>query len=754
MSIIDDKEITIGIVLPALHESCQSMIWPGITDHAKDLGINLITFVATSQDQISSLDLHYDVIKDFVKNGPLDGVIVFSGAMGEHKEHDEVVKFCHEVKGIPTVSIALEIPEVPSVLVENTSGILELIDHLVQVHNYNRIVFIKGPEGHDEAEERFTAYLNGLKNNNIPEDGSLIFPGEFSDTSGEEAVQKLLEDKIKFDAILCVDDETAMGAMAELKKHNYNIPGDIAIAGFDDVTEASLVLPSLTTVRQPLYKQGKTAILTLLDIINQKEAPKRILLPTESVYRRSCGCFPESVNEIGSNREKHDTLSEKEAASYIYKSVTEYYDIPATSINKRGDTTLKELTENFFEKFIDDIREPSNKNLFLNTVDKLLYELKDHQKNSAIVLYMLSSLSSILTSIIQDSEILLEANHLIQKSRALVNEHVLRQTQSDNMNSAQQQLRIREASQRLITTFEMNRLLHVIAEEFPKLDIESFYLALYPEAALPIKISDWEYPEHSVLLMGYHGERIAMSSEVDHIFFKSANLFPRDLFPNQKHSNLIFMPLFFKDEHFGFIVFEHDKRALYFMYEELRLHLSSAMKSSFMLRELRTQSIRDELTGLYNRRGFIELGKNLVKSGNISEVNLWMFYIDLDGLKMINDTYGHDEGDIAIKATANILKQTFRKQDILGRMGGDEFTVIIASEKDIDPESVLYERLEDNIAEYNKLVEKPYKLSMCIGASRFNGRGEEAFERVMKEADDILMAKKKRKKEARRGKAQ
>lgn len=364
---------------------------------------------------------------------------------------------------------------------------------------------------------------------------------------------------------------------------------------------------------------------------------------------------------------------------------------------------------------------------------------------------MLSSLSSILTSILSDSTLLLEANHLIQKARALVNEHVLRQTQSDNMNSAQQQLKIREASQRLITTFEMNRLLHVLSEEFPKLDIDSFYLALYPEAALPLKISEWEYPEHSILLMGYHNERVTISSDIDHQLFKSADLFPKDLFPNQQNKNLIFMPLFFKDEHFGFIVFENNKKALYFMYEELRLHLSSAMKSSFMLDELKTQSIRDELTSLYNRRGFIELGKNLVKSGNVSEVNMWMFYIDLDGLKTINDTYGHDEGDIAIKATSDILKQTFRKQDILGRMGGDEFTVIIASEKDIDPEAVLYERLQNNIDEYNKLVDKPYKLSMSIGASRFNGRGEDAFERVMKEADDILMAKKKRKKEARRG---
>jgi diguanylate cyclase (GGDEF)-like protein len=722
------------------------MIWPGIIEFATAEDINIITYIATSQDQISSLDLHYSVVQGFINNSNLDGVIVLTGAMGEHTETEDIINFCHSIAPTPIVAIALHVPEIPTILVENSRGILDLMDHFVTVHNYKRIAFIKGPDGHDEAEERFNAYLSGLKQNGIERDDSLIIPGDFSDTAGEEAVQKLIADDIKFDAILAADDETAMGAMEELKKNNLNIPGDVAIAGFDDVTEASLVHPSLSTVRQPLYKQGAMAVKTLLEIIDGSSNKKDVLLPTESVYRRSCGCFPQTVLGAGSNKDNNENFEENEINEFIYKSISANFTILR---NEKNRYTPKEYVELIISRFKEDVKHPSLDNKFLNTLDQFITTLTYTKKESGIIYDLLTSISSVLSSMFGQSSEVLEANNLLQKARALVSEHVLRQTQSNNMAVATQQLRIRETSQRLITTFELNRILHVIAEEFPKLDIENLYLALYPQDKIPIIISEWEHPKYSSLLMAINGDEVNIPSAPDEITFESYQLFPQDIFKETDHKNLIFMPLFFRNEHFGFIVFKHAESAPFFMYEELRLHLSSALKSSFMLNELKTQSLRDELTGIFNRRGFIELGKRLVQSVAGKDVSLWMFYIDLDGLKIINDTYGHDEGDLAIAATAEILTDTFRKQDIIGRIGGDEYTVVLASETHIDTEKVLRERLNDKIEQYNSKVDKPYKLSMSVGVSQFGFRGVDAFEQVMKEADDILLAHKKQNKKGR-----
>jgi len=91
--------------------------------------------------------------------------------------------------------------------------------------------------------------------------------------------------------------------------------------------------------------------------------------------------------------------------------------------------------------------------------------------------------------------------------------------------------------------------------------------------------------------------------------------------------------------------------------------------------KLNNLSQTDELTGLYNRRGFISLTRSSLELAQRMGKSGLLFFIDMDGLKVINDSYGHEEGDIAIKEIANILRSAFRKSDIVARLGGDEFTV-------------------------------------------------------------------------------
>src|SRR3989338_8947318 len=100
-----------------------------------------------------------------------------------------------------------------------------------------------------------------------------------------------------------------------------------------------------------------------------------------------------------------------------------------------------------------------------------------------------------------------------------------------------------------------------------------------------------------------------------------------------------------------------------------------------MLREL---SITDELTNLYNRRGFLTLAADRLKLTRRSKTGLWMFFADVDGLKHINDTFGHQEGDRALTDVAQILKKIFRESDIIARLSGDEFIILIATRLSTD----------------------------------------------------------------------
>ncbi len=282
----------IGVIISSLHEPCQAHVWTGIRDLASRAGVDLITFVASSQDRGGSLDTHYEIVRDLARNAELDGLLIFSGAIAEHQGAGYVDGYVSALSHVPVVSISLEVPRAPAVLVDNSSGVIQLMDHLINGHGFKNIAFVMGPPGHMEAEERFEAYKKGLALNNLPLNDDLIFPGQFSDDSGTQAVRQMLMEGTPCDAIVTVDDETALGAMRELRRSGRYVPADVAVAGFDDIHEAASVHPSLTTIRAPLYEQGQRALEILMASIASGHPEDGVTLSTTPVYRRSCGCTP------------------------------------------------------------------------------------------------------------------------------------------------------------------------------------------------------------------------------------------------------------------------------------------------------------------------------------------------------------------------------------------------------------------------------------------------------------------------------
>ena len=130
--------------------------------------------------------------------------------------------------------------------------------------------------------------------------------------------------------------------------------------------------------------------------------------------------------------------------------------------------------------------------------------------------------------------------------------------------------------------------------------------------------------------------------------------------------------------------------------------------------ELRTLSLIDELTGLYNRRGFLKIADKQLKISKRAKDSMLLLYADLDGMKWINDNLGHAEGDIALLETAGVLKNTFRESDIIGRLGGDEF-VVLAMLTDQDSAPVIKQRLARQLDILNMRGSHTYCVSLSIG---------------------------------------
>lgn len=139
-----------------------------------------------------------------------------------------------------------------------------------------------------------------------------------------------------------------------------------------------------------------------------------------------------------------------------------------------------------------------------------------------------------------------------------------------------------------------------------------------------------------------------------------------------------------------------------------------AIERQRMLKELKLLSVTDELTGLYNRRGFQTFGRELLKMGRRTGTQVFLIYADLDKMKWINDTLGHPEGDKVLKEVAGVLRRTFRETDLVARIGGDEFAVLGILAQEI-PLATLTERLRLQMEACNDQRKESCRLSLSVG---------------------------------------
>jgi diguanylate cyclase (GGDEF)-like protein/PAS domain S-box-containing protein len=163
-----------------------------------------------------------------------------------------------------------------------------------------------------------------------------------------------------------------------------------------------------------------------------------------------------------------------------------------------------------------------------------------------------------------------------------------------------------------------------------------------------------------------------------------------------------------------------------------------------MEEEIREMSLRDWLTGLYNRRGFVALAEQQLKAAGRAKRQMQFAFADIDGLKWINDNLGHEEGDKVLIETADILRQTFREADIIARLGGDEFAILAIDMTDLNPEAFA-KRLQQNIDECNAKQSRRYKLAVSWGAVIYDPGSPLSLDRLMSSADDLMYTQKKAK---------
>jgi LacI family transcriptional regulator len=216
-----------------------------------------------------------------------DGLLVFTGSMTEN----EILENWR--KHYPLVLLYNSAPQqqpIPHVIFENKDGSSRIVNHLIEIHGITRIGFLAGPEDNEDAGWRERGYRDALAEHGIPFQPEWVRPGEFDEEIAYRTVWEWVEQGIDVQGIFAADDDSAYGAVRALHDAGKRIPEDVAVVGFDDSPTSRLLLPPLSTVRAPIRESGYQAALMLSELIRTGSTQTELLLPTEVVIRRSCGC--------------------------------------------------------------------------------------------------------------------------------------------------------------------------------------------------------------------------------------------------------------------------------------------------------------------------------------------------------------------------------------------------------------------------------------------------------------------------------
>jgi sigma-B regulation protein RsbU (phosphoserine phosphatase) len=543
--------LTIGVLVSWLGDGYSTPVLAGILDGVRDRHASVITCVGRPPTGTDA-GPEYEVLYDLIGEHNVDGLIAVSGTLLSGMGTEQLAQLLGRYEKLPVVSIGIPVAGLPHVVVDNETGLRQVIDHLITAHDKKKIAFIRGPGGNVEADQRLRVYREVLAAHQLPFDERRIVEGAFHTPSGRLAAQELLDRGIEIDAVVSANDEMAIGAIETFESRGFRVPRRIAVVGFDDTDMAKFTSPALTTVRQPLYQLGRQAAELLLAKLEGRDAPREVVLSTEPVIRESCGCSARSALELGTSKppgalearpiseQRDQIVAELRHSSPESAGVSDWPDRLAEALVEhcQGDAdALLEALESL-------VKEASRRGLEIVEWQDIVSILRRHALASG----------GEGTSAIWDN------------ARMLVAQGAER-VQAQRWLRAEQRARAAsEVSRWLVHASEVEHLVKVLALGLPMLDVIGCYVSAYEDPAAPL---EWS---RLIAWCDENGEQELPSGKMR---FRTRDLVPAHAFPDRP-VHFVLQTLENLTSRTGFFLIEVGVRRGTF-YDELRQQLSGAL---------------------------------------------------------------------------------------------------------------------------------------------------------------------------------
>ncbi len=679
----------------------------GIQTAARDQGINLLVGCGISRG-LTDQRLYFPAwperfqTSDFVPVGPwnTNGLLILNPL-----RFQEQLRYIQELKEkeFPVLFVGTG-AGTPMIMVDNEGGIHQVMEHLVE-HGHRSVALIAGDETDPgDSQIRLKAYHQAVQELGLSDDPRLVEFGQHWVDGGYHAMKRLLQSGVKFSAVVCSNDESAMGVIRAIREAGLRIPWDVAVTGFDDHLTALAQVPPLTSVHYPLFETGYRAVLLVRKQIEHgvKSIPELTRVSTWLVPRQSCGCLPEVVNAAVIHRGasfESDRLDPQQFKEDLSQAMMESLLAETTPSNIRDSRPLCDrLVESFLLSLQDG--DLSHFQIALIEVLQRIETLDDdaHAWQAAVSVLRLGAHTILSDECGTRREE--HAEDLLHQARTLISESARRRYTRMQLQQTYFEEAMGRLTAKLLSSLEEDQIYSVLQEQLPQVGIRSGYVAFFePQGDDPFQQSRLRvYPSDSPPLR-----------------FATRQFPPPGLYPGEAPFSLAILPLFFQEERMGYVAFDGEN--LDPLATVVR-QLASVVKSAELHSKVLELTLTDELTGVHNRRYFEILLQKEVERSQRYDRPLAIIMIDIDYFKKYNDTFGHPAGDEALRRVAEgILENARRGLDVVTRYGGEEFAVILP-ETDVDGANVVAEAVRNYIAADNRFLRK---LTVSLGVAALRG---------------------------------
>lgn len=631
----------IAVLMGLINMENQKQIMDGMIDAIKETedSVYIFTNYSSRQNNKESAQGAYQIMElpDFEY---FDGAIVALDTITYSPTASYVMDKLRK-SDIPFITLNKQIEDCVCLETSSFEAQYKVVEHMIKVHECKEFIYVRGREGNPEADIRYQAFIKVLEDYHLSFKDENLYIGNFTLESGIHAAQKMQEKGVQADAIVCANDNMAVGVLEYFKMVGVKIPEDIRLAGFDNSETAVYSTPAITSIDRNPHELGYRSIHQMLRIIDgEKDENSRI--SAEVSCRESCGC----------------------GSSYQ----------------------------------ID--------------VEKLKY------KYTQLDIYM---------------------NHLAEMINGNLAEFSSLQTPEE--------------------------VTPIIEKTIQRINLKNFYLCLcerekvfvLPEGNMGSNIDlmqiNTDYTERIALPLAYENGKINRYKS-----FPRGMVLPEEIRKRDKGgSYYVVTPIYFQNCCYGYTVSGNDKLALKnTLYYSWLTNIGVAYENIRKRMLLQDAVVRlnnvwsyDMLTQFYNRAGFYYEANTILELLKMQNSKIFVLFSDVDGLKKVNDTLGHEVGDLLIQEMAACFKENLTNDMLAMRYGGDEFVVFGSYEDEMEIEYLL-EAIQASIDRRNAAGKHPFKLSTSIGITKYQAVDVKELSDAIDDADSRMYQQKRKKREQKK----